>query len=445
MSIKAIVYELDLQILYKIRDLLSSFDTFYEIQVANGQENALIQVKNESFDLYIVNITDNDFKNRLIKMNREITQKPILVLNCKLNLDEFKMLQVYNYEKNFKIVHFLSHLSQLVEIQRGVKQTTEAKFFPIKCWVIKKLSNLPCHLYLKLSEDKFLKVANGGEAVEKEFVERYIKKGVSEFYVYKDDFDTYSEFFFSTLLPVSIGYKARADYYADSIQVIKEIISEIGINENTMKLTMELVEDAVVEYQDKALEEMLERFKFSESRYIYDHGLLTAIFALAMCEKFEWRNQDNMKKMVFSAIFHDFGYNDPSLAFFEDNHSYNQLRKDQHEEIVGHPSKLSSTLQENNKIPSDVIHLILNHHEGRGDQGYPQGKSALSLSVFECVFIIAHEFTTELYKIAFRHDRINTAIENVVKFCQSGNFKNVRPVFLSIVSDKFKVKVNYDN
>ena len=52
-------------------------------------------------------------------------------------------------------------------------------------------------------------------------------------------------------------------------------------------------------------------------------------------------------------------------------------------------------------VSDDVINIIKNHHEGRGDDSYPKKIPASSLSNPSRLFNVCHDFSVELIKSCF--------------------------------------------
>lgn len=435
--LKVLIYENDLMLLYKLKSLLTSVSVFHEIKISNDEETCLNLIKNEYFDVFILKITNDKFKEKLISFMPNITSWPLLCTSKEVNLDNFMKCSVLEFSNNeFKLLPFLTALSELIpsDVLKVSHQLIE-EYVPVRLSVIRKIKMIPCDLHIKLGSQKYIKIINAEEEIQPFFLDRYENKSVNEFYLKKVDFYKHSNELFANTLPPASMFETKTEYYSQSQQVIKDIVSEIGVNENTIKLADELVDSALAEYKDAQLGSLLDKFKYSKDRYIYDHGVLTSIFAISLCEKFEWRNKQNMQKIVFASLFHDFGFVDAKLAFFETNFKENlDLTKNQRNEILKHPEKIVELLSKNKEIPGDVLSLISKHHEAHGEASYPLGLSSMNLSILECVFLVAHEFANELYKIAFRPDKMDKAIENVATFSNTGNLKQVRSVFLGIFS-----------
>ena len=437
--LKVLVYENDLSLLMKVKALLSSISSIDEAKIVNDETSCLKELKKEHYDILILGICTKPFKDSLLKSRPDIINQPILSLVPASDLAEFtKVVAIDILVTKFSLVQFLAALSDLIppDILLAIKPLIE-EFIPVKMSVFRKLKNTPCDIHIKLSKDKYVKIINEAEEIHNSFLDRYQNKNINELYIKKLDFYRCSDQLFENILPDAKSFESKTDYFSQSQQVIKDVILEIGINENVIKLADELVESALLEYKDPVLLTLLNKFKYSEDRYLYDHSVFTSILAVAICENFEWRNRQLMQKVVFASFFHDFGFTNSKLAFLENNITGNkELTKDQKNEILGHPQKMVDLLSKNKSISSEVLSMIAKHHEAQGENSYPLGLTSANLSILECVFIVAHQFSNELYKIAFRPDKIPKAIENVVSFCGTGNLKQVRAAFLTVVSKR---------
>lgn len=440
--LKLLIYEDDLNLLSKMKSLMSSISIFHEVKIVNDEKSCLKLIKDEYFDMFILKINDIKFKESLLKAMPDIVNCPLLCTNENIEMEEFFRCSRIEVEKNrFNLLSLLSVLSDLIpkDVLQANDQLIE-EYLPVKLSILRKIKTTPCDVYIKLGSEKYIKIINQSEEIQPFFLDRYEAKSVEQFYIRKIDFYRCSDELFSNTMPKAENFEVKADYYSQSNQVIMSIISEIGINENVVKLADELVESAVSELKDSNLSNLLDSFKNSKDRYIYDHSVLTSVFALALCEKFEWRNRQLMQKIAFAAIFHDFGFVDAKLALFESNPKNNpNLTKEQRNEILSHPQKIVETLSLNKTVSTEVLSMITKHHECHGEESYPAMLSSGSLSVLECVFIVAHEFANELYKIAFREDKLQKAIDNVMEFSNTGNLKQVRAVFMTVIDEKFQL------
>ncbi len=442
--LKLLLFDVDLLRLNKIRTILSAMSILSEIKIANDEARCVNLIKDEYFDIFILNINSEEFFKKLLVIHPSIEDLPVLLFGVDVDISNFKNCKKINLETvNFKLVNFLSSFSEIIpEDILKTSQQLISEYILIKFSILRKINNTPCDLYIRLGSDKFVKIVNKDEKIHGFLLDKYESKNVEEFYTRKIDFYAHSDSFFSSSLPNVSNTESSGEYYSQSTQIINDIFNEVGISKGVIDLADELIKNSLVESKDPELENLLNKFKFSKDRYIFDHSYLTSVLAVAICEKFEWRNRQNMQKIVFASIFHDFAFVDPKLAYFESGFLNNgELNKEQKDEIFNHPKKIAEMLQKNKNISSEVISILMKHHEAHGENSYPNGISSTGLSILECIFIISHEFANELYRIAFRHDKLLNAIENTLDFANTGNMKQVRKVLIEIFSEKFQLKI----
>jgi HD-GYP domain-containing protein (c-di-GMP phosphodiesterase class II) len=280
-------------------------------------------------------------------------------------------------------------------------------------------------------------VSNGG-ALSATALSKYSK--TDAFYVTRDDFIATSESLFPH--PGILDRESSSGLFIDnSMAVMNEIQDSLGLNENLLELSSNLAGDIGQFFKNSSIEDMLSSFKRSKDRYVYDHSLLTSVFASAMASGAEWSNPKNIEKLVLASLVHDLGFTHPRLALVELNHKTSlNLSKEQKTEILNHPAKMAKLLSVSGTVPSEVINIVAKHHEMEELGNYPLGLNARGFSILECVFIIAHQFSNELYRVSFRVDKISVAIERVLQFPDTGNFKQAKQLFVSAIAKKYHFK-----
>lgn len=443
---KLLIYESDLLLLNKLKSILGSFDIFESVRIVNDEDSCLKLVSEQVFDFFVLRFENDKFKDLLIQTMPNIVNLPVLCFSTSTDVSEFsKLEQVQLSVKKFKLIHLLSALSDLIPKEvKNERTQLFLDYLPIKISLIKKLKVYPCDFYIKLSADKHVKILSGNLDVNIDFLDRYSSRNITDFFVTRSDFYKYSDDLFSRILPPAENFTNKESFYSQSLEAIKDIVSEIGVNENVIGLTTELIDSAVADLKDPELLDLLNKFKFSKDRYIYDHSMLTATFAVSLCEKFDWRSRQVMQKLVFASMFHDFAIVDPRLAFVDSSFKANPDLSSLHKyEISNHAEVMCQILSRNKSISSEVLGIVAKHHEGREEgESYPKGIDSANLSILECVFIVAHEFANELYKIAFRPEKIPKAIENVLSFSNRSGFRQVRTAFLDSIVSKYQKKLS---
>lgn len=443
MELNIVILEKNIEKLGKIRALVSIIE--YEIVV-----NALaISPQNPSdvlgmCDVLIIEESFPDLTAIIENLSRLrpnsvvlfFGQLPAELKGCHPN--------IFQLENSGKLIPLLSVLDEVISnyFSPGESKRSNVDFFSVKITQFLKLTKAPCDLYIKLSEQKYLKCINEDDEFLLEIIKRYQDKSFQFFYLKKDDYYKCFDFIFDGLLPKESDYlnsnQAKEIYFSNSQHVIYDLMNDLDIGENIIQLSEELIQDVCKEYKNSDLSTLFDKFKYSKERYIFDHSTMTSMFAIAICSNFEWRNTEIYKKLTMAAIYHDFGFANPKLALIEqDSEEIKNLSKSFRREILDHPEVIAQKLSSFKGVSGETISMVLKHHEAHGEEGYPKKLSSAHLSVLECIFITAHEFSNQIYRIAFRQDKMHLAIHRTLEFLNNGNLKTVRDPFLKMIKNEY--------
>lgn len=360
--------------------------------------------------------------------------------------DEVKsqLKNVIELPSELKLIPTVNAIKKILESQKMEIPlvTKKQNFFPIKISQLYRIFSSPCDVYLKINELKYVKCIHANEDSIQEMLSKYKDKGFQYLYLKKEDYYSCYDFFFKDILPSEEEFinskQTKEIYYSNSQQVIYELISDLGISENVIQVSEELIQDICKEYKNSELSSLFEKFKYSKERYIFDHSTMTSMFSIAICTNFEWRNTEIYKKLTMAAMYHDFGFMNPKLALIEQDHDeINKLSKSFKREVLEHPEVMAKKLSNFKGVSGETISMVLKHHEAHGEHGYPKKLSSAHLSVLECIFMAAHEFTNQIYRIAFRQDKMHLAIQRTLEYLEGGNMKAVREPFLKMIKSDY--------
>lgn len=98
-----------------------------------------------------------------------------------------------------------------------------------------KFDNSPCDLYLKLSDNKVVKILNQNDELGSSFIEKYVSKKIFEFYLTAEDFKTYQDALFdfhSNAKEILVKGKRIALPQHDGMN---EMMEELGMDEKQTK------------------------------------------------------------------------------------------------------------------------------------------------------------------------------------------------------------------
>lgn len=401
----------------------------------------------DSLDLCIIDldiISDDAQKARLTEVVKIYGKKVKFIFISDGTLDSKLQEQVESlgYDsvliKPLSVIAAASRISDLFQKEvSGARAERQAEFMGIRITLFRKINIYPCDIFLSLSSRKFVKFANEGERVDLDRIATIKEKGVKELFLTIDDFYKYSELFFTKDLVHPDNVKDSEDYALKSHEALHEMVEDLGVSKHIINVSKQTINKILDDFKSPKFKSLMSRFKNDSNTFIYDHSYLTMVFALEVCNKMDWQSDQVREKICMAAMFHDFGFQDSKLAYFEHQgkESWGDLTPAQRREIEEHPEVMAEMLAGEKNVSMEVIKMIANHHEGAGAESYPKGLPATNMSQLECIFISCHALSLELYNIGFNLQKLPKAFEEVVKKYSSGNFKKpieaLREVILS--------------
>ncbi len=184
----------------------------------------------------------------------------------------------------------------------------------------------------------------------------------------------------------------------DALDAIPEVKCDLPF---TIPFIEEKVQSALQTVRKNShLRELFETMKIdrSEGNYILAHiGLLVNI-STALSIAMEWNTDKTLCKFVYAAYLHDMAISDRiDLVRIRDAKDLESKKKsfspDDYKLVLNHPLIAAAKIENITEIPSDVVHIVKQHHEFGNDLGFPGQISANRISPISAVFIVAHDLT----------------------------------------------------
>lgn len=144
----------------------------------------------------------------------------------------------------------------------------------------------------------------------------------------------------------------------------------------------------------------------SESNYLYEHAINTAVLAITLSVKMGL-NMTDIRNVAIGALLINLGYKDiPSDVY---NHA-NALTEAQWEEIKKHPRAGYEILSNNTHTNPYVKTIVLQHHERINGSGYPYGILANEISNLSKIVMIADVYdamtSDQKHRLAYPHNEV---------------------------------------
>lgn len=319
--------------------------------------------------------------------------------------------------------------------------------------LVGKLEGTRLDFYLKLSEQKYIKVFKNEDPVTSKDLENYKRKGVRYLYILKKDKE---QVLSSILSAISIYAKSKKidpaqsiHSIADTVEVVREVANQFGwspslelvIKEN-VKLTLKTLEST----NDKELLALLEKLKKGPESYLPSHSTMLIFIACGIAENMAWDSEGTQYKISLAAMLHDLTLTDEEVVNVNELNQIaytqrdalrnpNQINSEKLRKYLQHPEKASQIAAKFRDVPADVNTIIAQHHERPDGSGFPNRLTAPKISPLPTVFIVAEDLVDFIYE-----NPDSTGIDQFFKtrgeLYQSGVFKKA----FNILKETYKKK-----
>lgn len=309
-----------------------------------------------------------------------------------------------------------------------ILKVSDASYKKINIYSFSQFNNAPVDIFIRLSEEKYVKVVNKSDMYSSEVIEKYKKRAVKYLYVKAGDFTEYLEDLSSNLSYLLdedlINQSTKFSLEKVSLDIVHKSIRSIGISEKTIELTNKVMNSVVSSVKrDKKLWAVLKK-SVLEVDHAAEHAIAVSYLCSSILENLKWDSAGTISKMTISSFFHDLSLRE-SLSFIRDLEGdlFKSLNENEKEEFLSHPEKTILKIRKIKRLPPNVEDIILEHHERPGGNGFPRKKTSFTITPLTCVFIIAEEFWYRINRTELNKNSAQDVLAEMRKIYCEGNFK----------------------
>ncbi len=359
---------------------------------------------------------------------------------------EFADLLTINSRNSIQIKPF--HLDVLIEKIKDLiitkKNSSPNKYLRVSHSRFRKAQVPPCDIYLKISDEKYLKISNAHEEITEDFLKKYVKKGVDYFYVTANDFELFSKYYNDLVknqLQHNNHIEEKIDYQLQGFESIQDYVQNIGLDGNVVE-TMNIVTQSSVEVMknNPDLFKLVEKMMHEEN-YLSEHSIMISYIAGALAFEMEWVTSATLQKLATAALLHDVYLADSYLARMSHRSEEEwgaELRPEQIELIRHHPTIMSDIIKKARGIEADVDVIIFNHHETADGYGYPRNLEHNKIFPLAAFFIVSEYFVNEIYEKKPNKQEIDQIIDKMENKFNKGNFKKAVEALQKVFSTPYR-------
>lgn len=397
--------------------LIYESDPYYQVILSS------LELKSGSFMEVFQHFQSSDYKVPLISYSSEVSESPhpkLPVLH-KSDKDEYE--------------EFLVSLFQLAPFN-AIRVPPVEEYARIRLFFLYRFHSLDFPVFIKLSDDKYVKVLNPGQKYGLDFLEKYQSKGQKYLYVKVEDFSKFSASLFKTPLYQVDPNENSVEKQRRKTMFLQEMARSAGITPDLVGVAKESLEEIIEEAKGKKTLSKLLKILENSGSYNSDHATLLCYLTSAMCDEMGWNTRRSKEKLGFASLFHDITLIDPRLAVinYRSIRGLSRFEMGVQEKYKEHPLKASELVREITAKYPQVDIIIAQHHERPDGTGFPYGKDYNQLLPLSCLFIVAHDFVSRAYETNFDIEDVQFLLDQMIPEYRLGHFSRIMLALQSVLT-----------
>ncbi|MGE0762348.1 MAG: response regulator [Bdellovibrionales bacterium] len=255
-------------------------------------------------------------------------------------------------------------------------------------------------VYVKLSDQKYIKIAHKGETMPRDRVQQYKDKGLRYLYIAKEDFGKLVDFNLNLANIIKdrsdISDEKKMNFMKYTGEAILEKAFVEGVDRESFKeaqsflgMTINVITDSKEHF------DMLSLLN-AHSDYIYAHSIGVAMHSIMIARKMGYESNQVFFKLSMAGMFHDIGKKEIDRQILEKARPL--LSNSERALIESHATRSKEILLAIKGIPEDVVQIVYEHHEDCAGQGYPMAKKKHEMHPLSKILQTANLFMEQALK-----------------------------------------------
>lgn len=283
----------------------------------------------------------------------------------------------------------------------NINDSLLADYCKVKIGRFLVFSSGPADIYIKLSDQKYVKVFRKNSYMDEKQLQKYIKKDITHLYIRKDEFKNFSDLLGNAIMQKvqEKGLSGREKVLGGlvTLEHVHEQVRSYGISDLSIKLTQSTVHSCQSIIEKSDMGDLLKNVMRGKN-YLSEHSLLLSYFSVEIAMNSEYSNQTVLDKLAMASLMHD-SVLDESILEKVKGHELEDdlpLTPDEKKIYEKHPILAASLFKDVKGVFSDVDNIIIQHHERPTGDGFPRKLSSSRIMPLACILIIAEDVINHL-------------------------------------------------
>lgn len=231
---------------------------------------------------------------------------------------------------------------------------------------------IPYDVFIRMSSNKYLKIAHRGENIPVDRARTYKEKGLTHLYLRRDDYRKHVSLCLESDSSESNRFSTekKVAFLKRTSELMLEHAHRDEVNREAFEGAMAVVDATVSMVADvDDLVELLEALD-QHSEALYAQSLAVSVYSVMVARTLRWDSLPALTKIAMAAVFHDIGKKEIDPALLKKHPS--DMTASERKEFESHAERGAEILGQIPLIPSDVLQAVSQHHETCSGSGYPR-------------------------------------------------------------------------
>ncbi len=385
-------------------------------------------------------------------LNKNNIQIPFLLITSDQWTDHPEFHQFTNIayvQKPFIDEDVIVKVNELFAKMNLSRSNLSHNYIPISISTLLRIQNIKHPLFIKISDEKFIKIVNENSIFDTMSLKKFKLKMVKELYVEKDFFDSFIKDFKSkvtTEMLFSESKISNVESFNLSISVQEVLLGALrtfGWSNEIQEMAdknLKLVKS--ISQNNNELHSLLLWTNDFNHDFTLAHSILISYLTTAISQTYKFKNVHAAKLLALAAFFHDVTLDSHQIKnesrFIKANSLKLNINKSDIDKVMSHPVLSSEVISNWKLCPIDLVQIILSHHELPDGTGFPRNLESSSIDELSACFIVVEDMINNYLEFKDKKNEIlNYLDDSAIKF-KNEPFKS----FFDIVSEQIKKSIN---
>jgi HD-GYP domain-containing protein (c-di-GMP phosphodiesterase class II) len=350
-------------------------------------------------------------------------------------------------DDKLQIVKRVGLIDSLTKALEALSKATpaDAKTGPAYCRIktdlLLSVAPLKGDIFIRLGENKFVKVFNEGDVFNAEDLNKYtVKKGIEYLFILREQAGEFSKKYIEELSKILSNSPSGAQISVRAMEqgneVVRQLYKSLGWTHEVQEIAKsQALLTVKVIGKNPELGAVIEKIRALKGSYLSNHSTYTPFIACAIAQLLDWGSETTSFKICLASILHDLTLESDDLAVIntlaELEANKAKFKDEEIQAYKDHPEFISELIKNMAGAPPDVDMIILQHHELPDGTGFPKKINQKLIVALASLFIMSHEMTQAILKQGAAFS-LKKHVGSVNEKYAVGNFRKIMIALLKL-------------